>query len=437
VNNAIAHGIESVKERQSAGKPEHGRVLIRAFHQGNETIISITDDGAGIDPDKVKAKAIQKGLINASDAKKMSRQEVYELLFHNGFSTKDSADNLSGRGIGMDVVRTNVAEMRGNIITDSILGKGTTFTIRLPLTLSICKALCCVSNKSEIAFPMDGVEDMLDIPKNRIQINGKEGKSFIPWRDMILPYQPLSELLHFNRTIGRNIVYKTQEDNMVSIVILRSAGSFLAIQVDRVVGEQEIVIKQIEGPVPKPLGIAGATVLGDGRIMPIGDVLELIDISEGRVRTDIPWPTGESRTTEPGMVKTDPIVLIVDDSITVRELLSITFNKAGYKVEQARDGRDAWEKLRAGLPCNIIFCDVEMPKMNGLQLLENMHNDPNLNQIPVAMLTSRTSDKHKQEASKFGAKGYFTKPYLEEQLIDAAQRMMKGENLLNFAPVAV
>ncbi len=431
VNNALAHGIESISDRQKAGKPIHGRVLIRAFHQGNETIISITDDGAGIDPEKVKAKAVEKGLITVSEGKKMSRQEVYELLFHNGFSTKQVADNLSGRGVGMDVVRTNVAEMRGNIITDSVLGKGTTFTIRLPLTLSICKALCCVSSKSEIAFPMDGVEDMLDIPKNRIQTNA-DGKSCINWRDMILPFQPLWELLHFNRTIGRNIVYKTnQEDNMASIVILRSAGSFLAIQVDRVVGEQEIVIKQIEGPVPKPLGIAGATVLGDGRIMPIGDVLELIDISEGRVRNLEIWPAGESRTTEPGMVKTDPIVLIVDDSITVRELLSITFNKAGYKVEQARDGRDAWEKLRAGLPCNIIFCDVEMPKMNGLQLLENMHNDPNLNQIPVAMLTSRTSDKHKQEASKFGAKGYFTKPYLEEQLIDAAQRMMKGENLLN------
>jgi chemosensory pili system protein ChpA (sensor histidine kinase/response regulator) len=209
----------------------------------------------------------------------------------------------------------------------------------------------------------------------------------------------------------------------------------MALQVDQVLGEQEIVIKQLEGPVPKPLGIAGATVLGDGRIMPIADVLELIDLSLGRIRREgssLLWDkSGNEVPAEPAVVKTDPTVLIVDDSITVRELLSMTFAKIGFRVEQARDGQEAWEKLRSGLPCDIVFCDIEMPRMDGLELLSRLQKDPTLNHIPIAMLTSRGADRHRQMAVQLGAKGYFTKPYLEEALLDAAQRMLKGEVLVS------
>ncbi|MBD1924126.1 response regulator [Microcoleus sp. FACHB-831] len=431
VNNAITHGIEPPDVRQRAGKSPIGRITIRAFHQGNQTVISVSDDGAGIDPERVKAKAIEKGLIGAAEAKTMSRLDVYDLLFHPGFSTKDKADDFSGRGVGMDVVRTSLTEIRGTIITDSTIGKGTTFTIRLPLTLSICKALCCLSNKARIAFPMDGVEDMMDVPNDRIQTNA-EGQTCIPWRDSLLPFQPLGQLLTYNRQIGRGGVYGGQrEDDMISIVVLRSAGSFIAIEIDQVIGEQEIVIKQLEGPVPKPVGVAGATVLGDGRIMPIADVLELIDISLGRTRADSGmWKDSVPVVPEVAAVKQDPMVLIVDDSITVRELLSLTFNKAGYRVEQARDGQEAWDKLRSGLPCQIVFCDIEMPRMDGLELLSRIQKEESLNHLPVAMLTSRGADRHRQMAAQLGASGYFTKPYLEEALLDAAQRMMRGEVLL-------
>jgi len=217
--------------------------------------------------------------------------------------------------------------------------------------------------------------------------------------------------------------------------VLRSAGNFLALQVDQVLGEQEIVIKQLEGPVPKPIGVAGATVLGDGRIMPIADVLELIDLSMGRIRRDAGgslWEqSGDGMALEAPVTKTEPMVLIVDDSITVRELLSMTFNKVGYRVEQARDGQEAWEKLRSGLPCDIVFCDIEMPRMDGLELLSRIQKDPNLKLLPIAMLTSRGADRHRQMAATLGASGYFTKPYLEEALLDAAQRMLKGERLLS------
>ncbi|GAX42519.1 CheA signal transduction histidine kinase [Tolypothrix sp. NIES-4075] len=435
LNNAIAHGIETPEVRQQQGKPPVGTISVRAFHQGNQTIISVKDDGAGINTDQVKAKAIAKNLISAEKAKSLSPIEIYDLLFEPNFSTKDEADELSGRGVGMDVVRTSISEIRGTITTDSTIGKGTTFTIRLPLTLSICKALCCVSDKARIAFPMDGVEDTLDIPAKNIHTNA-EGQSFISWRDTMLPFRPLKELLTFNRLLSRGNVYGgNRDDDMISVIVVRSANTLVALQIDQVLSEQEIVIKQFERPAPKPIGVAGATVLGDGRIMPIADVLEIIDIFQGRtVKQSGLWEQkNTSATAETPATKIDPTVLIVDDSITVRELLSLTFNKAGYRVEQARDGQEAWDKLRSGLPCDIVFCDIEMPRCDGLELLSRIQKDSTLNHLPIAMLTSRGADKHRQMAVQLGASGYFTKPYLEEALLEAASRMLKGEKLVNSA----
>ena len=437
VNNALTHGIESPQVRQAGGKPRVGKVTLRAFHQGNQTVISISDDGAGIDPERVRVKAVEQKLITPGEAKTLTNVELYDCLFHPGFSTKDKADDFSGRGVGMDVVRTSLSEIRGTIHIDSARGKGTTFTIRLPLTLSICKALCCLSDRARIAFPMDGVEDAFDMSADRIQTNS-DGQKCISWRDSLLPFQSLSELLTYKRQPGRNAVYGgKREDDMISIIVLRSAGNFLAIQVDQVLGEQEIVIKQLEGPPPKPVGIAGATVLGDGRIMAIADVLELIDLANGRIRKDggvAIWPREEPQVEVPQEItdtKTEPMVLIVDDSITVRELLSMTFSKSGYRVEQARDGQEAWDKLRSGLPCDIVFCDIEMPRMDGLELLSRLQKDEKLMNLPIAMLTSRGADRHRQMASQLGASGYFTKPYLEEVLLDAAQRMIRGEVLFS------
>jgi len=435
VNNAITHGIELPEERLAAGKPREGVITIRAFYQGNQTVIYIADDGAGIDPEVVKRKAVERGLISAEEAHSFSKLELYELLFQPGFSTRDQADDYAGRGVGMDVVRTALADVRGTVTIDSEPSKGSSFTIRLPLTLSISKALSCLNNQARIAFPMDGVEDMLDVPRDRIQHND-QGQACILWRDTLLPFQPLSDLLQFNRTLGRGRVYGGhQDDDLISIVVLRSANTHVALQIDQVIGEQEIVIKQIEGPVPKPMGIAGATVLGDGRVMPIADVLELIDLSLGRVRRDASgsiWSQAEDEEgSAPGTaaIPSEPTVLIVDDSITVRELLSMSFNKVGYRVEQARDGQEAWEKLRSGMPCDLVFCDIEMPRMDGLELLSRLQKDEQLQQIPIAMLTSRGADRHRQMAVELGAKGYFTKPYLEEVLLDAAQRMLNGEDI--------
>jgi chemosensory pili system protein ChpA (sensor histidine kinase/response regulator) len=431
VNNAIAHGIESLELRRQMGKAPIGKITLNAYHQGNQTIITVSDDGAGIDPEKVKAKAIRTGLIAPEQANSMSKLDVYDLLFQPGFSIKDKADELAGRGVGLDVVLTSLIDVRGTINTDSAPGKGTTFTIRLPLTLSICKALCCVSDKASIAFPIDGVEDTLDISPDMVQTNS-DGITCIPWRDSMLPFKPLAELLKHNRQISRASLYgSNKEDDAIAIIVVRSGDAYVGLQVDGIIGEQEIVIKQLSGPVPKPIGVSGATVLGDGRVMPIADVLELFDLFRGVIRkeTSTVWATAQGPGEERAE-KHEPLVLIVDDSITVRELLSMTFNKAGYRVEQARDGQEAWDKLRSGLPCDIIFCDIEMPRMDGLELLSRIQKDENLKRLPMAMLTSRGADRHRQMAADLGAKGYFTKPYLEEALLEAAGRMMQGEALL-------
>jgi chemosensory pili system protein ChpA (sensor histidine kinase/response regulator) len=437
VNNALTHGIESPEERLALGKAAEGVITVRAFYQGNQTVIYIADDGAGINPVVIKAKALEKGLITPIQSQTMTDIEVYDLLFLPGFTTREQADSFSGRGVGMDVVRTALMDIRGAVTIESAVGKGTSFTIRLPLTLSITKALSCLNNQARIAFPMDGVEDMLDIPKAQVQVN-PEGYPCVVWRNTLLPLRLLGDLLKSNRGLGRGRVYGGAPDSdLIAVVVLRSANTFIGVQVDQVIGEQEIVIKQLEGPVPKPIGIAGATVLGDGRVMPIADVLELIDLATGRLRGDVSSPLWAPSRPEPlqpvdganQSAQTEPTVLIVDDSITVRELLSISFSKVGYRVEQARDGQEALEKLRSGLPCDLVFCDIEMPRMDGLELLSRLQQDDYLSQIPVAMLTSRGADRHRQMAIGLGAKGYFSKPYLEEVLLEAADRLLKGEVL--------
>jgi chemotaxis protein histidine kinase CheA/ActR/RegA family two-component response regulator len=430
VNNAIAHGIESPEVRLAAGKSAVGSITIRAVHQGTQTIISLSDDGAGIDIEQVKTKAIEKGVITSAQAVTMTKSEVYNLLFLPSFSTKDQADELAGRGVGMDVVLSSLQEIRGTITTESTLGQGTTFTIRLPLALSIAKSLIAVNKDAGLAFPMDGIEDSQDIKKDDIIIND-EGQQCFHWRNQVMPFRPLSDLLSFNRPMRQVSYYNNLEEKeeMVSLIVLRSGGQLIAIQVDRVIGEQEIVIKPLQGPAPKPVGIAGATVLGDGRIIPIADVVELIDLANGLISRQQSglWSMNEIVQDQP--TQKEPIVLVVDDSITVRQLLSLTFTRAGYRVEQARDGQEAWDKLRAGLPCDIIFCDIEMPRMDGLELLAKVMQDETLKKLPMAMLTSRGSDRHRQIASDLGASGYFIKPYLEDALLAAVKRMMKGEVL--------
>jgi chemosensory pili system protein ChpA (sensor histidine kinase/response regulator) len=433
VKNAITHGIEVPRIRNAIGKPPFGIITLRAFLQGHQIVISISDDGAGINLNKVKQTAIKKKLITPAQAKNLAIQDLYEILFSPGFTTKKEADSNAGRGVGLDIVRNKLNEVRGTVSIDSSLGKGTTFTIRLPLTLSISKALCCLNHNRKIAFLMDGIENTQDYSINDIQINA-QGQKCVRWRNTLLPLRPLNTLLSYNRQPTCSLIYGSKHDeDIFPIVILRGGNNLLAIQVDQIIGQEEIFIKPISGSLPKPKGIAGATIRSDGEVMPIADLMELIDIAQGNISKEVQF---DLFTNSPRMKMREdpasfqPMVLIVDDSITVREMLSLSFKKAGFRVEQARDGQEAWQKLRFGLTFNLVFCDIEMPRMNGLELLKNMQEDENLCTIPVAILSSRGADKHKQIATDLGASAYFVKPYVEKDLLDAANRMIKGEVLL-------
>ena len=428
VNNALIHGIELPEQRRKAGKSPDGKITVKTFYQGNQTMIVVSDDGGGIPVEKVRKKAIAKGLISPN----AELDEIYNVLFKPGFSGRDESeiDEWGGRGVGLDVVRSNINELRGTIQVDSTPGQGTTFTIRLPLTLSISKSMLCISDKALIAFPLDGVEEMMDVPKEEIEMDDK-GRPTVQCSVGRLPFRPLSELLTYNRSHSRarsEVYSMAQDEGIIPIVVIQSGGHYAAIQVDNFVEEQEIVIKQLRGPAPKPLGIAGATVQGNGKVLPIADIIELVDLAYGRIRPKVVWEGDQDVEVMEG--DRQPTVLIVDDSITVRAMLSMTFTKAGYRVEQARDGQDAWEKLRGGLPCDLVFCDIEMPRMDGLELLARMRDDEYLKNLPIAMLTSRGADKHRQIAKERGANAYFTKPYLEEELLTAAQQLMEGQVLM-------
>jgi chemotaxis protein histidine kinase CheA/ActR/RegA family two-component response regulator len=419
--NALMHGIEPIEERRRLNKKAKGKITVSASHQGNQTIIAVKDDGRGLDARRIRAKAVERGLLTAEQAAVMTDSEVFPLIFLPGFSTVEQVTEIAGRGVGMDVVQNRLNRLRGNVLIDSTPGEGTTFTIRLPLTLSISRAILCRHGQGMIAFPLDSIDEMVELPTNRIKAEGK--RRYILWRDRFIPFVPLTELLMYQRP-GLATSQDLMKEKEVATVILRGGDSYVAVGVDAFIEEQEIVIKQLKGPVDKPQGLAGVTVLGNGQVMPIADVGELIGMVTGQLPA-----VKEMKPFRPAKVvkkTSQPTVLIVDDSITVRELLSMTFIKAGYRVEQARDGQEATEKLKAGLACDMVFCDVEMPRMDGFEFLSQVQKDSRLNHIPVAMLTSRSADKHRQTAYQLGAKGYFTKPYLEEDLLRGAELLLKG-----------
>ncbi len=419
--NALMHGIEPIEERRRLNKKAKGKITVSASHQGNQTIIAVKDDGRGLDARRIRAKAVERSLLTPEQAAVMTDNEVFPLIFLPGFSTVEQVTEIAGRGVGMDVVQNRLNRLRGNVLIDSTPGEGTTFTIRLPLTLSISRAILCRHGQGMIAFPLDSIDEMVELPTTRIKAEGK--RRYILWRDRFIPFVPLAELLVYQRP-GLATSQDFMQEKEVATVILRGGDSYVAVGVDAFIEEQEIVIKQLKGPVDKPQGLAGVTVLGNGQVMPIADVGELIGMVTGQLPA-----VKEIKPYRPAKVvkqPSQPTVLIVDDSITVRELLSMTFVKAGYRVEQARDGQEATEKLKAGLACDMVFCDVEMPRMDGFEFLSQVQKDSRLNHIPVAMLTSRSADKHRQTAYQLGAKGYFTKPYLEEDLLRGAELLLKG-----------
>ncbi|NJL22073.1 MAG: hybrid sensor histidine kinase/response regulator [Leptolyngbyaceae cyanobacterium SM1_3_5] len=424
IRNAFDHGIESASLRHDRGKPETGSIEIRAFHKGNRTQIEIRDDGGGIPLDKVRDRARQMGLDEMLLAA-ASDEELLSLIFEPGFSTKDQVTALSGRGVGMDVVRSNLRQVRGEITVDTEAGVGTIFTISVPFTLSVARVVLAESNGMLIAFPTDVIEEMSVLNADRvIQTAGSEA---IGWQGSLVQLVRLGEWLKFHCPRQMEGLETPPVINVPTILVVNQGTQMVALQVDRCWGEQEVAIRRVEGNLPMPAGFSNCTILGDGRVVPLVNVPDLLHWLAAAPAPIAPMlPTAPVLLTLASATPIDrkPTILVVDDSINVRRLLALTLEKAGYEVAQAKDGEDAIEKLSTGLPIQAVICDIEMPRLDGYGFLAKVKSMPAFEQIPIAMLTSRSGDKHRQLAMSLGATAYFSKPYNEQTLLKTLEQLV-------------
>jgi two-component system, chemotaxis family, sensor histidine kinase and response regulator PixL len=420
VRNAFDHGIEMPEVRQANGKPASGQIEIEARHQGGQTIITIADDGKGIDPEIIRHKVVKKGLATEEQAQEFSIAELYDFLFWPGFSTVEEANDLSGRGVGLDVVRTNLRTVRGTVKVDSRLGKGTSFIIKLPLLLSITEALMVKTDHNKIAVPLDAVEEILHIKASEVHTAGNQ--PMLWWRDEFIRLVRLQDLLEYS-VLGPDAPSPdplTQDH--IPVLVLASSEGMLAVAVERLIGQQEIVVKPLPPPLSKPRGVLGSTILGDGKVVTILDVDDLV----GQPLTNSSIAPISDKVAHLAPTSNQaPQILVVDDSYTIRQLLSLMLTRARYRVVQAKDGVDALEKLQNGLDCSLAIVDIEMPRMDGFEFLRSMRSTQRFANIPVAMLTSRSGEKHRQMAMQLGANQYFTKPYSEAQLLEAIPKLLK------------
>jgi two-component system, chemotaxis family, sensor histidine kinase and response regulator PixL len=422
IRNAFDHGIESAEGRQQRGKAERGQIRVQAYHLGSRTIIEIQDDGKGIDYDRIRAKAVDLGLLDATQAGTASPSQLLNYLFEPGFSTASQVSELSGRGVGLDIVRGQIQALKGTINISSESGRGTTFTLQIPLTLSITKLMLIWSGSTNLALPSDSIIDIVNPQAEDLKTFG--GDRFLHWQGQVIPIHNLQNLLPYNCPLSEsNMDLKlgtvpTPEDWAPPLLILRQSGQPFALEVERLIGEQELVIKPFSNILNAPSYLYGCTILGDGSLVSVVDGLALLDtqrqqtsITIGKVQTPL------------RSAATVPTILVVDDSTAMRQTLGLSLEKAGYRVLQAKDGREALDQLQLNPHVKLVICDIEMPVMNGFEFLTQKRQQPDLAPVPVAMLTSRGGEKHRKLAMQLGAKDYFTKPYIEQQFLGRIKQL--------------
>ncbi|AFZ56629.1 hybrid sensor histidine kinase/response regulator [Anabaena cylindrica FACHB-243] len=440
LRNAFDHGIEDPATRHAQGKPEQGLIEIKGYHRSDRTIITMSDDGRGISLEKIRQRALAMGLDTALIAT-ASEEELLTLIFEPGFTTSDQVTALSGRGVGMDIVQNNLKLVRGDITVDTQPGIGTTFTLSVPFTLSVARVLLVesdtgsgINHRMVLAFPTDVVAEIFLLEND--QVFSMDGREFLKWQDTMLPLMRLGNYFEFNCSHYNNLEIESPTGiNASSVLIIKNDHQPVAVQIDRCWGEQEVAIRQVEGNIPLPDGFSNCTILGDGRVVPLVNTSELVSwiTSNQRPHRSNKLPTTKLKTAFLKPQKNQPLVrpshqkgmiLIVDDSINVRRYLALTLEKGGYQVEQAKDGQDAWEKLESGLKVQAVICDIEMPRLDGYSFLERVKSHDDLKSLPVAMLTSRSSNKHRQLAMQLGARAYFSKPYNEQDLLRTLEEII-------------
>lgn len=417
LRNAIAHGLETAEIRAAAGKPEFGEVQLGARHEGNEMVLTIKDDGTGLNLDRIREKALAQGLL--STGVEPSENQLAQMIFVPGFTTAEEVTQLSGRGVGMDVVKNEIASLGGRIEISTAAGKGVTFTVYLPLTLAVTQAVIINAYKHEYALPATLVEQVQELKPDAL--DAAMHARAIEWRGNRYP------LFYLPHLLGQfEAVHEVQRFN--AIVLMKSGTFHAALLVDTIAGTREIVVKNIGPQLSRVTGIAGATVRGDGQVVLILNPVPLAIRALSSPLYDA-TQAAASATPEPTVVQA-PLVLVVDDSLTVRKITTRLMTREGYRVDTAKDGVDALEKMQDILP-DVVLLDVEMPRMDGFELARVMRNDAKLKHIPIIMITSRTADKHRNHALEIGVNVYLGKPFQEAVLLGHIADLMGERAIIN------
>ncbi|WQS51118.1 chemotaxis histidine kinase/response regulator CheAY2 [Helicobacter pylori] len=417
IRNSCDHGIEPLEERRKLNKPETGKVQLSAYNEGNHIVIKISDDGKGLDPVMLKEKAIEKGVISERDAESMSDREAFNLIFKPGFSTAKVVSNVSGRGVGMDVVKTNIEKLNGIIEIDSEVGVGTTQKLKIPLTLAIIQALLVGVQEEYYAIPLSSVLETVRISQDEIYT--VDGKSVLRLRDEVLSLVRLSDIFKVDAILESN--------SDVYVVIIGLADQKIGVIVDYLIGQEEVVIKSLGYYLKNTKGIAGATVRGDGKITLIVDVGAMMDMAKS-IKVNITTLMNESESTKSKNSPSDYVVLAIDDSSTDRAIIRKCLKPLGITLLEATNGLEGLEMLKNGdkIP-DAILVDIEMPKMDGYTFASEVRKYNKFKNLPLIAVTSRVTKTDRMRGVESGMTEYITKPYSGEYLTTVVKRSIKLE----------
>ncbi|RFP26310.1 response regulator [Duganella sp. BJB488] len=410
LRNAIAHGVESRAARSAAGKNETGELLVQVTQQGNEVVIEFTDDGGGLDLERIRAKAISNGLLREDE--EVTDVQIADLIFEPGFSTAEALTELSGRGVGMDVVQSEAQALGGRVDTFSEPGKGTRFTIHLPLTLAVTQVVLLAAGGKTYALPAILVEQVLQMKDAALTEAHHNG---------YVPVHGQHAALHYLPALLGDGAAQPPAQRSAPVMMLKNGNERLAVRVDEVLGNREVVIKNIGPQLARMVGIAGATVLGSGDIVLILNPVALAQhlAHHPEMQQHHARAAGEGAAPRQGRS-----IMVVDDSLTVRRVTQRLLEREGYNVALAKDGVDALEQLQGARP-DLMLVDIEMPRMDGFDLTRNVRGDERTKDIPIIMITSRSADKHRNYALQLGVNAYFGKPFQEPLLLDAIAGLLK------------